>query len=57
MEGADVLNSETHFAMILRAAVSQEGLAPESGIVLEQVIDIPNPVVFLPWSGTFLWAL
>ena len=47
---------ETHFAIILCAAVSQKGLAPERGIVLEQIVDIPHPVVFLPWSGTFLWA-
>jgi len=56
-EGSDVLNTVARFAITSCTAVSQKGLAPERGIVLEQVIDIPHPVVFLPWSGTFLWAL
>jgi hypothetical protein len=52
-----MLNSEACFGRNSCAAVSQKGLAPERGIVLEQVIDIPHPVVFLPWSSAFLWTL
>ena len=37
--------------------VSQKRLAPESRVVLQQVVDVPDPVIFLPRTDTFRFPI
>lgn len=36
---------------VLCATVPQEGFAPESGVVLEKVVNVAHPIVLLPWRN------
>lgn len=51
------MTTATHYRTgVLRAPIPQERLAPERGVVLQQIVNVPHPVILFAWPHPFLWS-